>query len=65
MIVVTDATALRLALHVAGYDDLLPDGDHGDDLYDRGLMRDESADGRTYCVATPDGEALLREAAAR
>jgi hypothetical protein len=57
-------TALRLALHLAGRDDLLPADDYGDDLYDHNLMRDEITDDETYCVATPDGADLLRAAAA-
>jgi hypothetical protein len=60
-------TALRLALHIAGQDHLLPEGDFGDDLYDRGLMRDEHAPGdmEVYTVLTPSGEILLRAAIAR
>lgn len=58
-------TALRLALFVGGHDNLLRGDDHGMDLYDAGLMRDERKHGEVITVPTSDGKTLLRAASGR
>lgn len=51
--------ALRLALHTASLDELLPPGDQGDDLFDAGLLAVDP-DNSAYCNLTEAGADIIR-----
>jgi hypothetical protein len=55
--------ALRLALHAAGLDELLPPDDYGDDLFDTGLLQVDP-DNDAYNIITPAGMNIIRDALA-
>jgi hypothetical protein len=56
-------TAIRLVLHAAGLDELLPEGDNGDDLFDAGLLVVDP-ENDAWCNLTDAGAEIVREAAA-
>ena len=53
--------ALRLALHTADLTELLPPNDHGDDLFDAGLLVVDP-DNDAYCNLTEAGANIIRNA---